>query len=186
MIPNGEAGIIAYFGNPSKKYKGRSVASSEWERDNIVRIDLPFLMSLAWAPGSVIDTVRLHKKVADDFSRRMRLVWEHARLHIKHTEGYDHTTQFYDQKAHEWLHSQGLTLWGGGYNWRQKRSSDELSVHSFGAAFDLDPSHNAMGTDGRMPAWFVKIWTAKTKDGDGWIWGGTFHDPMHFQFCTGY
>lgn len=188
MIPNGLQDIIKFYGNPSQKRRGKIIKDGSWERQNIVSIQLPFDMSLAWATGSVIDTVRLHKNVAGDFKRRMQQVWAYARKHIKETKGYQHTTQFYDHEALRWLHEQGLTLWGGGFNWRQKRSCDELSVHSFGAAFDIDPGHNAMGSVGRMPQWFIDIWTKPDENGDRWIWGGKFshRDPMHLQFCKGY
>jgi hypothetical protein len=182
MIPNGLDEIIAGFGNPSKN-------RSKWERANIVRVPLPFHMTLAWCPGAVIDTVRLHKEVAKDFEHRMEAVWAHAREAIKKREGYGHTTQFYDSAAAKWLNDRGLTIYGGGFNYRKKRSNGkDLSVHSWGAAFDIDPTHNAQGTVGRMPDWYVEIWTTPDAEGNHWVWGGKFahKDYMHFQFCSGY
>lgn len=181
MIPNGIAAIRRFFGDPSKN-------RAQWERTNLVRVPLPFAMTLAWAPGTKVDHVLLHKNAAEDFARRMTEVWQHARIEMKKIHGYEQSTKFYDHKALEWLHAQGLTLFGGAYNYRKKRGGSSLSVHSYGGAWDIDPTHNAMGTKGRIPLWYVNIWTRPDANGDHWIWGGKFKnpDPMHFQFCKGY
>src|SRR6185503_4660147 len=62
----------------------------------------------------------------------------------------------------------------GGYNFRQQRGSDKLSMHSLGAAIDFDPLRNpfkappertALGTEPGMGV--VRIFEAR-----GWTWGG--------------
>ena len=75
----------------------------------------------------------------------------------------------------------------GGYCARHQRNDPNLplSIHSYGAAFDLNWNANPMGkrlvTD--IPIDFVRAFTSK-----GWVWGGdwsSIKDPMHFQFATG-
>lgn len=77
---------------------------------------------------------------------------------------------------------------------RAKRGVAELSVHTFGAAVDVDASDNRLIVDCRLddprrslytiPSGVVAIWEA-----EGFFWGGRFKnrfDPMHFQLCDGY
>lgn len=82
---------------------------------------------------------------------------------------------------------------------RAKRGSSQLSLHTFGAAVDLDAESNPFVLncpigDPRRAAWrerpdrlpdaVIDAFVA-----DGWTWGGDFRshfDPMHFQWATGY
>ncbi len=70
-------------------------------------------------------------------------------------------------------------------------ASNPLSVHSWGAAVDLNWDKNPVTTKAQgcitdLPAAFVAAFTEQ-----GWVWGGspTFSrvsfDSMHFQFATG-
>ncbi len=62
-------------------------------------------------------------------------------------------------------------------NWRP---TGPLSVHSWGAAVDINPLVNMVGTAGDMPPEFVAAW-----ERNGWCWGGRWRrpkDPMHFQY----
>lgn len=77
----------------------------------------------------------------------------------------------------------------------QRGSESLVSIHTFGAAVDINPDANpliapsspadprrAFGFD-IPPAW-VAAFTAQ-----GFMWGGDFSrrfDPMHFQFATGF
>lgn len=79
----------------------------------------------------------------------------------------------------------------GGYCPRHMKSlvtnkQTPLSVHSWGAAFDINwdknPFSKTLITD--LPPEFVAEFTKR-----GWNWGGSWKsskDAMHFQFCTGY
>lgn len=71
--------------------------------------------------------------------------------------------------------------YGGCYAFRPKRTSGSLSTHSWGIAIDLNPTDNPLGSKGNMPGEIVTIFKDK-----GFIWGGDFKDPMHFQFCERY
>jgi hypothetical protein len=77
-----------------------------------------------------------------------------------------------------------MHLTGGVYNFRQISGSARLSLHSYGAAIDLDPAGNPLGRAwladaGMMPLPVVAIFEAAE-----WKWGGRFKsrkDCMHFQ-----
>ena len=68
---------------------------------------------------------------------------------------------------------------------RPKRVNGDLSMHTFGAAFDVNEATNPMQKPLKcdMPDAFIKAWT-----GQGFTWGGTFSTPdaMHFQYASGY
>lgn len=74
----------------------------------------------------------------------------------------------------------------GGYCARHQRNDPTLplSIHSYGAAFDINWDTNPMSkkltTD--IPQEFIEAFTSK-----GWVWGGKWKnpDPMHFQFASG-
>lgn len=75
----------------------------------------------------------------------------------------------------------------GGYCPRHKMHDPKrgLSIHSWGAAFDVNWDENPVSdhliTD--LPSAFVKAFTDR-----GWDWGGNWHsskDSMHFQFAVG-
>ena len=91
----------------------------------------------------------------------------------------------------------GYHIWTFGcFAPRQKRGVAELSVHTFGAAVDLNAAANRMIICEREDP---KRELPGARDiPDGWIhafydegfeWGGNFShrfDPMHFQYCSGY
>ena len=80
---------------------------------------------------------------------------------------------------------------GGSFNWRVIAGTDRLSVHSFGAAIDLNTDLGAYWQwtgategdagpfDNRLPAALVAAFERR-----GFIWGGKWHhyDGMHFEY----
>jgi D-alanyl-D-alanine carboxypeptidase len=75
----------------------------------------------------------------------------------------------------------------GGFCARHKMHdpSRDLSVHSWGVAWDVNWNKNPVGKPLRtdIPLSFVSALTSR-----GWVWGGSWvnePDPMHFQFATG-
>lgn len=75
----------------------------------------------------------------------------------------------------------------GGYCARHKMNDPkrDLSVHSWGAAIDINWDTNGVGSKATtdMPEEFVKAF-----ENFGWEWGGRWKnkDYMHFQFAEGY
>lgn len=79
----------------------------------------------------------------------------------------------------------------GTYNWRRISGTKRLSVHSFGAAIDLDTSYadywrwaggkpgNVPSYRNRMPMEIIDVF-----ERHGFIWGGRWYhyDTMHFEY----
>lgn len=79
----------------------------------------------------------------------------------------------------------------GTFNWRRVAGAANLSVHSFGAAIDLNTEHAdywiwAGGKPGRVPAHANKYPLAIVEafEREGFIWGGRWYhyDTMHFEY----
>ena len=79
---------------------------------------------------------------------------------------------------------------GGGFNWRVIAGTDQLSVHSFGAALDINVDFSdywrwaGVNADpipfkNRIPLAVVALFEAQ-----GFIWGGRWYhyDTMHFEY----
>lgn len=87
------------------------------------------------------------------------------------------------RKALQNIINRGLTdelkEWNGCFIIRKSRTSDRLSVHSWGLAVDINASTNRLGTIGDMSSELVKCFT----DAD-FSWGGhwQYPDPMHFEY----
>ena len=79
---------------------------------------------------------------------------------------------------------------GGGYNFRAQRGSSKLSMHSLGAAIDIDPENNPLGIKpehtllGRDRGLLV----VEIFESRGWTWGGRWARPdsMHLQWGRGF
>lgn len=80
---------------------------------------------------------------------------------------------------------------GGAYNWRTIAGTKRLSVHSFGAAVDLNTKFAdywrwAGGKPGNVPRYQNKIPQAVVEvfERQGFIWGGKWYhfDTMHFEY----
>lgn len=75
----------------------------------------------------------------------------------------------------------------GGFCARHKMNDPkrELSIHSWGAAFDVNWDTNGVGKGAKCD--LLKEWVAAFTE-QGWEWGGTWRpeaDFMHFQYATG-
>jgi hypothetical protein len=132
-----------------------------WERENIVRIEIPQLKGVANAPQN--RTVRFHANVADQVVALFK-AW--------HEEG---------------LVPRVLT-WGGAYVSRYVRGSrTTLSNHAFGSAFDINVAWNRLGVrpalKGREGSVRELVSLANQH---GFYWGGHYKsrpDGMHFELA---
>ncbi len=106
-----DAQIFAKYGEPGP--------------DNLVFIDLPYPMRIAWDLGKSITRMQCHKLIAD----RLKAVFTDLLAHYGLPE----------------LQRLGIDLYGGCYNYRLMRGSKKTwSRHSWGIAIDLDPARNKL------------------------------------------
>lgn len=157
---NDHAALISMFGNPDAN--GDGAPDPAWFSAHMTTIVPPYQMYYGPTPISRITCNRaIALPLHDSLQGVLTLCGSQAEVQ-KH----------------------GLHLFGGVYNFRPKRKGGSLSMHSYGAAIDLDPAHNPQKpTGGTMPAEVVAVFKKH-----GAIWGGDwtpkYRDPMHFQWAT--
>lgn len=149
------------FGNP----KGPNITrmSVSWERANIVTIVPPFRMTYA---GTPIKQIRVHKHCAASLLR----IFGNLKAAAKGKQ--------------ETLDHWGVSIFGGVVAYRLMRGGNSLSIHSYGAAIDLDPARNGLGDQTPRFANFPEV--LKAFADEGWLWGGKWSrkDGMHWQATT--
>ena len=76
-----------------------------------------------------------------------------------------------------------LDLCGGVFNFRLQRGGSNLSIHSWGAAIDIDPERNRLGRRYSAGAGMIPRAAVDIFEAEGWEWGGRWSRPdaMHFQ-----
>lgn len=132
---------------------------------NQTRLTLPFPMKLSWDEEQIIKSFFCHKKVHDSLGRIYQNIFE-----------------LYGQKEIERLR---LDIFGGCYNNRNKRNGNNLSVHAFAAALDIDPDNNQLKWDDTKASLarneYVPFWREFEKE--GWLSLGRTrnNDWMHAQ-----
>ena len=132
---------------------------------NLMSITPAFPHKLSWDPGTVVRTIRCHKKVADSLEIILKNVLKEY--------GQQRITEL------------GLDLYGGCYNLRNKRGGSSKSMHSWGIAIDYHPSKNrlkwhqdkALFAIPEYDKWW-EIW-----EDEGWVSLGRVRDFdwMHVQ-----
>jgi hypothetical protein len=127
----------------------------------IVRLDItpwyPEGIPFAWALEQRERSVEIHGIVAPRLVEAFEMLRRENALHL-------------------------IEDWGGVFNHRAKAGNpDELSIHSWAAGPDMNVRRNPRGRPGHQP-WFL-VWVFQKC---GWIWGGEFNDPQHFQFLENY
>ncbi len=93
-------------------------------RAYLVTIKLPFPMRLAWDKNTVINKMRCHRFVANQFSAIFNEILVVYGL--------------------EKIQELGIDLYGGCFNFRAMRGGSDYSRHSWGVAIDLDPERNQL------------------------------------------
>jgi hypothetical protein len=112
--------------------------------------------------GKKVNTIRCHKKVADSLSRILNNIFSK----FKNKENILEEAKDY----------------GGCFNFRLKRGGNTYSVHSWGAAIDLDADDNTFKDSWPMKADMpLEIIEEFTKE--GWTSAAAFwgYDAMHFE-----
>lgn len=148
----------AYYGNPRGK---NGQPSAAWEAANLVYVSAPWRLTYDGRPTRL----RVHKKVADSLKRVLAEIWEWA------------------GRKQSVIDECGMSVTGGGYNFRLKRGGSSLSMHSWGCALDFDPANNGMGDTTPKLARYPAVLAAFARE--GWEWGGDWSgkscDGMHWQ-----
>jgi hypothetical protein len=158
--------LEVFYGRHRLGVDGRPTAA--WERDSLMRITLPYPMTLSWDLSVDIRKATCHKKVAESLTNILEQLLDH----------YGSIQEIKRARMH---------LFGGCYNFRRVSGSNRLSIHAWGAGIDLDPQKNPLGkpydeSAGMMPKAVVRIF-----ESEGWKWGGRFRsrpDCMHFQAAS--
>lgn len=132
---------------------------------NQTSLTLPYQMKLAWDLEAKVNKITCHEKVKDSLERIFKNTLDH-----------------YGKDAIEELR---LDRFGGCLNVRKMRGGSSWSIHSWGAAVDLDPDRNQLKW-GKDKAIFAKkefepFW--KIVEAEGWVSLGRDrnYDWMHFQ-----
>lgn len=155
--------LDAFYSKHTLGVDGRPTAG--WESANLKLVAVPYPLTLSFDLSKQVTKIRCHKKVAESIIK----VFENI---LKH---YGSVEEVRKARMH---------LFGGMYNFRAIKGSNNLSTHSWGAGIDLDPEKNPLGrkydaSKGMMPEPVIAIFEA-----EGWKWGGRFKkrpDCMHFQ-----
>lgn len=161
------------YGDP-RSPKDRTKMSASWEAANIVKIVPPFRMTYA---GKTIKVIRVHRLCAESLSRVLdKLLASATRLNPKSPQSL--------------LNKSGASIFGGVVMYRLMRGGNSLSIHSYGAAIDLDPARNGMYD--KTPNFANYPWVLEAFASEGWKWGGDWNgngssaderlaDGMHWQ-----
>jgi len=135
--------------------------------ENQTKLTLPYPMKLAWDTKTTLTRITCHKKCSESFYN----IFEKA-------------LKQYGQKEVTRLR---LDLFGGCLNVRKMRGGSAWSIHSWGAAIDLDPDRNQLKW-GRDKAAFGKkeyepFWKIVENEGAVSLGRARNFDYMHFQFA---
>ena len=133
--------------------------------ENQTRIELPYKLKLAWDKNVTLNKITCHEKVA----KSVYTIFEK-------------TLNGYGEKG---IVKLKLDIFGGCLNVRKMRGGSAWSIHSWGAAIDLDPDNNQLrwskekatfGKEAYVPFWEIV-------ESEGWTSLGRErnYDWMHFQ-----
>jgi len=141
----------AFYGNPRGS---NGQASTLWKLRNLTTVKAPFVMRYA---GQPIKGVTIHRKCAASLARVFQAIW------------------IASGKSQAVIDKWGVSTFGGSFNFRPMRGSTHLSMHSYGCAIDLDPTHHQM-THGSA---LFDPRVIKAFADEGWV--NLPNDRMHFQ-----
>ena len=134
--------------------------------ENMIQLEMPYVMKLAWDTGVTIKKISCNQKCAK------------AIYSI-----FEKTLNVYGKD----ISKLRLDLFGGCVNVRRMRGGSSWSIHSWGAAVDLDPDNNQLKW-GKDKASFAKAvyndyWKIVEAEGATSLGRSRNFDWMHFQFA---
>lgn len=135
---------------------------------NQTSLTLPYEMKLAWDLNVKVSRFACHEKVKDSLGRIFENTLNHYGL--------------------ETVKELRLDLFGGCLNVRKMRGGSSWSIHSWGAAVDLDPERNRLRW-GRDRAYFARpeyepFWKIVESERGVSLGRVKNYDFMHMQFAT--
>lgn len=159
-IPRNRAEVEAIFGDIERYLMPGGYLSEAWEREKITNWRFPAPIPILWLPGKQFATsIRCHRLAVPHFEMAFT-------------------------RIHRGGHWPLIKSYGGGFNFRRIDDSDDLSLHAYGIAVDLNERTNRQGTKGDMPDEIIRAF-----EDAGFYHGRRFKgrrtDPMHFQLSTG-
>jgi hypothetical protein len=150
----------AFYGNP--RNASNTAFSVAWLHENIVPVAVPWLL---FDGKNHYAHISIHKNCAASLERVLQNVWSDVG---KTQAAID--TRHYD-------------VYSGSLNFRNMRTHNQLSMHSYGCAIDWDAPDNRLGS---LAHKFVtnELLLEKFRE-EGWIcgidWRGNSIDAMHVQ-----
>lgn len=160
MKPLTYAETVRVFGNPEPYLLADGFGvNQEWESKTLAWAGLPRALPLAWDRSRLVKRFRCHAMLVEHFEAAFDAIAK-------------------DPRAWETIND-----FGGCYNFRANRSNAKaLSMHSWGAAIDLDVCDNPRGREPLVHPVVVNAFNLQ-----GFLWGGLFKgkqlDGMHFEFA---
>ena len=144
-----------FYGNPRTSAGN---ASPAWEREHLTSVSPPWKMTFG---GKPVASCRVHKKCAESLKRIFERIWERC------------------GRSQAEIDRIGMSIYAGGYVFRNIRGGRSLSMHSYGCAVDFDPARNGLGN--KNPQMDRRV--IEEFEREGWEWGGHWSrtDGMHFQ-----
>jgi hypothetical protein len=148
-----QANCNAFYGNPSA---GGHV-SHAWYVENIVLITPPYKLHMG---AEKVTKIQIHRKCAPSLLRILREIM-----------GYESDAT---------LEAMGAAEYDGAYCFRKMKGGNNLSMHSWGCAIDIDAAHNPFHG---KPRFTESCKVVHAFERENWSWGGHWSKPdgMHFQ-----
>lgn len=133
--------------------------------ENQASLILPYPMRLSWDKSKLVRKITCHEKVRDSLENILKGI-----------------LQYYGSP--EKVQEARMDLFGGCLNVRRVRGGNAWSIHSWGAAIDLDPEQNSLSMHrerATMPEAVIDIFAE-----ENWVSMGRERDfdYMHFQAAT--
>lgn len=145
---------MQFYGDPRQ---------SGWLAAYTTRVTCPWPLYVGGKPMS--SGVLIHKKCAESLARVFAAIWDAVGGDV--------------QK----IHALRYDVFDGSYNFRAKRGSSSLSMHSYACALDFDAEDNAFHSVKHLYTEDSII--VRCFEAERWVWGGRWSvnsvDAMHFQ-----